>query len=202
VTTTTVVPGTIPTGAGVVPDDFPGVGSGDSAATSEGKPVEVTVTNVDGSLSIAAAESSVSLTVRSPDGALKTFSSRGIELGVGDRIDVSVRGAGTGSNLEVWMKPDDVRIGRTTVEDTSGTLQVQVPGDLDPGDKRLVVLFEDPQGRSTAIAHGVRIAGSDSGGPSWSLVFLFIVGGSIAAGFLIPAARRRRDDEEQHSSRA
>jgi len=190
VTTTTTAAGATP------PPDDDTVGPGGTGITRDGSPTDVEVVEENGTLVATMDGSTFTYSATDTDGNAKSVSKTGFTLAPGDSVSIAVAGLGDTSSAIAWLHPEGREVGNAALSGGAGTVTVTFDDDVEPGDKRLVLVATDRMGRELNVTQGLRITADGSSGPSWSMIFLVIVGLGVAAGFLIPAARRRRDEEE------
>ena len=177
--------------------DIDGVEGGSLAALVGGEAAEVSVTESNGSLVAEVAGVSVTYTVIGSDGLARPLR-RGsvISLGLGDRVRVDFAGFADMTSGRAWIAPDDVSLGKTTLVGGRGRIETPVPETDRQGERRLVASADTATGESIVVAYGVEFDGPKTTGPSWSLVFLVILGLAAVGALIVPAARRRRAEED------
>lgn len=179
--------------------DVTGVNPGGTGATIGGEPVEVDVTEDDGSLVVSIDDLTLRYTIETSTGQQRRLTQgTAVTLSSGDRVRVKATGFKPTSTMTAWLVPGDLPLAEAALgTDGSGLLDGVVPSGTQSGDFRVVVSAESSQGEPVVVAYGVAVQGEKSSGASWSAVLIGIMGLAIVSGLFIPAARRRRDDEEE-----
>lgn len=175
--------------------DIEGVEGGSLRALVAGRPTDVNVSESNGSLVAEVAGASVTYTVIGSDGLTRPLR-RGsvISLGLGDRVRIDFAGFADMAMGEAWVAPDGVTLGETPLAGGLGRIEAAVPETDRQGERRITARAETINGDPVVVAYGVEVRGTESSGPSWSLVFLVILGFAVVGALLVPAARRRRTD--------
>jgi hypothetical protein len=188
VTTTSVLAREIP--------DVEGVERGSAGATLGGREVTPEITEDAGSVIVKVGNATVRYTVVDAAGTRRSLTSaQAVALQPGDIVTVQLNGFAEDGEATSWLVPGDVALGSTQLLGGTGTITGTVPNDVTGGSRRIVTAAESRTGEPLVVAYGVDVNSNVSDGPSWSLVFLVIVGLAMAGGLLVPAARRGRDSE-------
>lgn len=176
--------------------DIGGIDTAKAGATVGGRPAVVQLEERDGSVVVTVGNATVVYTIIDQSGARRPISAAsGVTLRPGDRVKVDFEGFADDATGEAWIAPDGTKIASVTLVGGQGTVEGAVPDSATEGSRRIVVKSTSADGEDVVVAYGVDISQGDSSGPSWSLVFLVILGLAAVGAFLVPAARRRRSDD-------
>jgi len=171
------------------------VGPSEAGATLDGAPVDAVISDDNGSIVVSVGQARLRYSVTDASGVRRLLvSASSVELQPGDVVSIELSGFAAKAQASVWLVPGDVGLGSATLDGGAGAITGVVPSDASPGLRRIVTASESVDGKPMVVAYGVDVTTTDDTGPTWSIVFLVIVGLAVMFGLFIPAARRRRDD--------
>jgi methionine-rich copper-binding protein CopC len=197
-TTTTTIAPTTTTSTTVADDDVPAppapdVAIGEAAALVNGQSVKLSISRENNILTVAGSGITMTVAAVLDDGTIAPLDTDGnVRLDDTRLLQLTLFGVAIGSDTEVWIYSNPVRLG-VFAPDAEGSISARlvVPDEVEGGEHRFVVKSRAQSGDDETLALGI-VVGASSEGVQFEWLIGIPLTLAVAAALIIPATRRRR----------